>query len=207
MKKMAFLLAATAMALPGVASAAAYNFNVIYSGNDVAALAPGSDDPLSVVLGTGDTFAYRLTAAGAGEWTTLASGSIFPFFALNGNFNQTGISYVLNLNQNGGNVFNFSESTNVCCAHLGTNTISFGAGLVYDEYELLGTIGSTGNTDPAASLLPWPGQGPENYSPGLISFSAGSAVPEPATWAMLLAGFGMIGYAMRRREKVRVSFV
>ena len=26
-----------------------------------------------------------------------------------------------------------------------------------------------------------------------------SAVPEPATWAMLLFGFGMVGYGMRRR--------
>lgn len=34
-------------------------------------------------------------------------------------------------------------------------------------------------------------------------------VPEPATWAMLLAGFGMVGFAMRRRratQKVQVSF-
>jgi hypothetical protein len=35
-----------------------------------------------------------------------------------------------------------------------------------------------------------------------------TAVPEPATWAMMISGFGLIGYAMRRRPKVttRVSF-
>lgn len=27
-----------------------------------------------------------------------------------------------------------------------------------------------------------------------------AAVPEPATWAMLIAGFGMVGFAMRRRR-------
>ena len=27
-------------------------------------------------------------------------------------------------------------------------------------------------------------------------------VPEPATWAMMLIGFGMIGFGLRRREKV-----
>lgn len=32
------------------------------------------------------------------------------------------------------------------------------------------------------------------------------AVPEPATWAMMIAGFGMAGAAMRRRRQVAVSF-
>ncbi len=31
-------------------------------------------------------------------------------------------------------------------------------------------------------------------------------VPEPAAWAMMLAGFGLVGGAMRRREKVTVTF-
>lgn len=33
------------------------------------------------------------------------------------------------------------------------------------------------------------------------------AVPEPSTWAMFLLGFGVIGFVMRRRPNVRVSFV
>ena len=35
-----------------------------------------------------------------------------------------------------------------------------------------------------------------NYQP------IGAPVPEPATWAMMLIGFGMIGFGLRRREKV-----
>jgi hypothetical protein len=35
---------------------------------------------------------------------------------------------------------------------------------------------------------------------------AGNGVPEPAAWAMMLAGFGLVGSAMRRRQKVAVSF-
>jgi PEP-CTERM motif len=31
-------------------------------------------------------------------------------------------------------------------------------------------------------------------------------VPEPATWAMMLAGFGIVGGAMRRRQRTSVSF-
>jgi hypothetical protein len=33
------------------------------------------------------------------------------------------------------------------------------------------------------------------------------AVPEPSTWAMMILGFGVIGFAMRRRSNYRVSFV
>ncbi len=35
------------------------------------------------------------------------------------------------------------------------------------------------------------------------------AVPEPATWAMMIGGFGMVGGAMRRtrrKQKVSVKF-
>lgn len=31
------------------------------------------------------------------------------------------------------------------------------------------------------------------------------AVPEPATWALMLAGFGLVGFAMRRRNKVSTT--
>jgi hypothetical protein len=46
------------------------------------------------------------------------------------------------------------------------------------------------------------GNGAQNvdasYS-GTINFTA-SAVPEPATWAMFLMGFGVVGYSMRSRK-------
>ncbi len=35
---------------------------------------------------------------------------------------------------------------------------------------------------------------------------AGAAVPEPASWAMMIAGFGLIGGTMRRRGRTRVIF-
>jgi hypothetical protein len=36
-----------------------------------------------------------------------------------------------------------------------------------------------------------------------VRFSA--AVPEPATWAMMILGFAVVGYAMRRRPKLRYA--
>jgi hypothetical protein len=43
---------------------------------------------------------------------------------------------------------------------------------------------------------------------GNLTFTPNSAVPEPATWAMMLMGFGAIGFGMRRRRKetARVRF-
>jgi len=36
-------------------------------------------------------------------------------------------------------------------------------------------------------------------------YRTGSAVPEPATWAMMLVGFGAAGYSLRRRRKVTLQ--
>lgn len=36
---------------------------------------------------------------------------------------------------------------------------------------------------------------------GLDDISFSNAVPEPATWAMLIAGFGLVGVSMRRRSR------
>jgi hypothetical protein len=35
---------------------------------------------------------------------------------------------------------------------------------------------------------------------GNVAFTAAAAVPEPGTWAMMLLGFGAIGFSMRRRR-------
>jgi hypothetical protein len=42
-----------------------------------------------------------------------------------------------------------------------------------------------------------------NYaaSSNIILYQTGTAVPEPGTWAMMLLGFGIAGFAIRRRRK------
>jgi len=42
---------------------------------------------------------------------------------------------------------------------------------------------------------------------GTINVAAATpAVPEPASWAMMIAGFGLVGTAMRRRASVQTSY-
>ena len=42
--------------------------------------------------------------------------------------------------------------------------------------------------------------------PGGLRVEMGGSVPEPASWAMMLGGFGLVGGAMRSRRKAAVSF-
>lgn len=55
---------------------------------------------------------------------------------------------------------------------------------------------------------------PTDLASGLIKFSSGldssggiaAAVPEPASWAMMIIGFGLVGSTMRRRQRAVVRF-
>jgi hypothetical protein len=45
---------------------------------------------------------------------------------------------------------------------------------------------------------------PTQFVP-LYADGAPGGVPEPGTWAMMLVGFASIGFALRRRPRVRIS--
>lgn len=75
----------------------------------------------------------------------------------------------------------------------GTFVNLFADGGVTGEYFATNLFGNAGRTNAVGSF----------------TFSAAvSAVPEPATWGMMILGFGAIGFAMRRRAKIgtRVRF-
>jgi hypothetical protein len=77
---------------------------------------------------------------------------------------------------------------------LGTFTPS-GALSGFSAGDALLTVGFT----QTGNLVP--GRTPPAIS-GNFTFASVSAVPEPASWAMLVAGFGLVGVATRRRQNV-----
>ncbi len=78
----------------------------------------------------------------------------------------------------------------------GTGTGFYGAGEVHGIIRLPGTFTSITFTDTSEA---WHG-----FTVGVLDVAPpGGAIPEPATWAMLIAGFGLVGVTARRR---RVAF-
>jgi hypothetical protein len=48
-------------------------------------------------------------------------------------------------------------------------------------------------------------ESPNTVAFDVISVSSIASVPEPATWALMLLGFGLIGFAMRKRSSIRAT--
>lgn len=90
---------------------------------------------------------------------------------------------------------------------LGLETVKFTNGVLTDvNYDNGGFFVSFDTTRMTYDYSTFLGLG--GTSKGIISITPVNApVPEPATWAMMIGGFGAIGGAMRyRRRKTTVSF-
>lgn len=130
------------------------------------------------------------------------------------NVQGDGASDVLNDGNSG--VFTGGTATTATAGN-----IFFDFGALNASFLLFQKNFSSGNSYACAASTPFPStpcyQGaslvPENYLSPSAQFqlfegnqiiASVAAVPEPATWAMMIAGFGLAGAAMRRRN-VRTS--
>lgn len=70
-------------------------------------------------------------------------------------------------------------------------------------WELLDGVSAAVDYGPFTVVEGFEGSPPNNGNPLIAQtrFTIGAAVPEPATWAMMIGGFGLVGGAMRRRVK------
>jgi hypothetical protein len=116
----------------------------------------------------------------------------------------------------GSDQFSFDDVAGTFGGVAGTaSTISFGDGIFASLSITAANLGFTqfsaptlftgSPSDPTfltgsyTVVNPFLGNGTLSISPVAVT----SAVPEPAMWAMMLMGFGGIGFAIRRRSKVR----
>ena len=87
-------------------------------------------------------------------------------------------------------------------ALLGEQILSLHFGNAQNEFGTDVTVLYLFNfANPTSSII----LGQDGFSNGILI--GGGAVPEPATWAMMLLGFGAIGYSLRRRRKALLTHV
>jgi hypothetical protein len=127
----------------------------------------------------------KITLTGGGSFTGI------QFLAGSGFFDNQDLQYeVLN-----NNVVVGTGTTGPTANLYSALTATFGfSGGTFDEVRLQ-NLGVSGAFDPL---------GYEALALDNIEIDAAPGVPEPASWALMIAGFGMVGFAMRRRK---VAFV
>lgn len=91
----------------------------------------------------------------------------------------------------------------------GAQTATFGGGVTGSLALAANTNGFFGAiSDTAFTTFTIDVSGGPNVGIDALAFgtAATAGVPEPATWAMTIAGFGLLGGALRRRQRASISF-
>lgn len=88
-----------------------------------------------------------------------------------------------------------------------TNSFSGGSSIMSGgrTFSLLEFSFTRNLADVVSPNVAVPGGDPNDYNGNFRISSVAGAVPEPASWALMIAGFGMTGAAMRRRASALKS--
>lgn len=197
---LALATAAVALAIPGLASAETITFD-----DTLASYAP-----LGIVFGPGfssqqtNTFGGAVNIPGPNNYGTFdTTSATINFTSLTSTFGFT----ALGLNPGGG----FYDGATVTAFNLLGDVLGT---------QIIGTAGPDELRTPFTFAFAPPGGGISrvvfdsrvtNSSGGLFGFdnvtfdATAAAVPEPATWGMMILGFGMIGFGLRSRRKSNVT--
>ena len=201
--KHALIAASTLFALPAQAANIVYNVNSFAGAVGHVTGTITTDGALGTISASniigwslnvlGDGASDLLTNGNSGVFgggaSTLATASTLSF-----DFDNPSASFLLFQKSFG------SGANYVCYASTLFSTTPCVRGISFVPESFSSTSGEYSSNDPF--IAPYAPLSP--ISGSVVIGTA--AIPEPAAWALLLAGFGLTGAAMRRRAKVRVTY-
>ena len=199
-------VAAAALAVAGSASAATI---ILQSDFESVAVAPGS----YVIVNSADGWTKGAGTAGIEVQNNVAGAPAADggakFVELDSNSNSS-MYYTLAAGGSYTMSFLYSPRPNVGSGSNGI-TLFVGGNMLNPPGEITGDGGSTTDwvlhtvnfTANAGDQVLFAATGASDSLGGYLDNITISAVPEPATWAMMIAGFGMAGVAIRRRHAIK----
>ena len=195
--KLKIFLAAGAAAIMTTTAAEAQTITYTFAG-DFAGTIDGVDfSSAGVFTGIGDVATFSMP--GPSKFVNLSSLTA----TLNGQTLNASTTTQFFLNTN-----NFAGLFFGSAGNGGGSFAATGPGLVgYDAVSALPTTAlTTYGVGPVTIFTDRGTVQLSSFGNGTFTAALAGAVPEPATWAMMIAGFGMVGGSLRRRAKVSVSY-
>ncbi len=190
------LLAAATFAAPAQAATFAFNFDL--NGASRAKGMFNYDDKKTGILGFEDLTSFSLTTVGGAIRLEDGTTRTFPSFT----YSLTDIMGMSN------RYFGFDADALTIAVQAFEG---FASPLVFAAYDDAGTTGFLidyfNNGTDSGSITDYQAGYVDGYTGVSLTKTAVAAVPEPASWALMLTGFAMVGGVARyRRRATRVAF-
>ncbi len=192
--KSAFALAAI-LALASPAAATVHTITAEFNESSILPYALNSVSIADTVIADGDTLDLTVTFTGGS--ITLPEGSAVWFGLLTGEEDALQTTSVLSFTDPSANILPITDpltQTNIY-VHMGN--------YFWSSLFKTGSGAFSFSTANQLMTLDSSGLGSRTYQSAFFFYedvTGPTVLPEPATWAFMIAGFGMVGYAARRRR-------